>query len=108
MPPCETSSGERSHELAVLRALGGPQRQLRQVILAEFAVLGLLAGLLAGVAASAIGTVLARGVFQIDYLPGFDIVFMGAVAGLLGVAVAGLLATRRAFAGPVIERLRSL
>jgi putative ABC transport system permease protein len=103
----ETSSNERSHELAVLRALGGRQRQLRQVVLAEFAVLGLLAGLLAGVAASAIGTVLARRVFQIDYLPGADILLLGAVAGLAGVAVAGMLATRRAFAGQVIERLRS-
>lgn len=104
----ETSGSERSHELAVLRALGGRQRQLRQVVLAEFAMLGLLAGLLAGVAASAIGTVLARRVFQIDYLPGADILMMGVGAGLAGVAAAGLLATRRAFAGQVIERLRSL
>ena len=104
----ETSGNERSHELAVLRALGGRQSQLRQVIVAEFAVLGLLAGLLAGVAASAIGTVLARRVFQIDYLPGADIFVMGAAAGLAGVAVAGTLATRRAFTGAVIERLRSL
>jgi putative ABC transport system permease protein len=104
----EASSGERSHELAVLRALGGRQRQLRQVVLAEFAVLGVLAGLLAGLGATAIGTALARWVFQLAYLPSADYVFIGVAAGLLGVSLAGMTASRRAFSGRVIERLRGI
>jgi putative ABC transport system permease protein len=103
----EAGSGERSHELAVLRALGGRQAQVRQVLFAEFAVLGLLAGLLAGLGASAIGTALARWVFQLDYLPSVSYLLMGIVAGLAGVSLAGLTAARRAFAGRVVERLRS-
>jgi len=102
----EASSGERSHELAVLRALGGRQRQLRQVVLAEFAVLGLLAGLLSGLGATAIGTALARWVFQLDYLPTADYLFISIAAGVIGVSLAGMTATRRAFSGQVIERLR--
>jgi putative ABC transport system permease protein len=104
----EASSGERSHELAVLRALGGRQQQLRQVVLAEFAVLGVLAGLLAGLGATAIGTALARWVFQLDYLPTADYLLIGIVAGVIGVSLSGMLASRRAFSGRVIERLRGI
>jgi putative ABC transport system permease protein len=102
----EASSGERSHELAVLRALGGRQRQLRQVVLAEFAVLGALAGLLAGLGATAIGTALARWVFQLTYVPTADYLFIGMAAGVIGVSLAGMMASRHAFSGQVIERLR--
>jgi putative ABC transport system permease protein len=104
----EASSAERSHELAVLRALGGRQRQLRQMVLAEFAALGILAGLLAGLGASLIGTALARWVFELDYLPSIEYLLIGAAAGLVGVGLAGRLALRRAFAGRVVERLREV
>lgn len=102
----EASSGERSHDLAVLRALGGQQRQLRQVVLAEFIVLGLLAGLLSGLAATTIGTALARWVFQLDYLPTANYLLVSIAAGVITVGLSGLMASRRAFSGRVIERLR--
>ncbi len=102
----EASSGERGHDLAVLRALGGRRRQLRQVVLVEFAVLGALAGLLAGLGASAIGTGLARWVFQLDYLPSPELMFVAVASGLVGVTLIGMVASRRAFTGPVVERLR--
>ncbi len=104
----QASAGERHHELAVLRALGGRRPQLRQALFAEFATLGALAGLLAGLGAAAIGTALARLVFQLDYLPSPGLVLIGAVAGLAGVALAGLSATRRALAGQVIDSLRAV
>lgn len=103
----EASSDARSHELAVMRALGGRGRQLRQSVLAEFAVQGGVAGLLAGAGATAIGTVLARQVFRLDYLPGVGPLLIGCVAGLVGITVFGMIASRRAFAGRVIERLRA-
>ena len=104
----EAGSGERSHELAVMRALGGQRRQLRQVLLAEFALLGALAGLLAGVGATAIGTVLARWVFHLDYLPTGNLVLTGILAGMASVAIAGMVAARRAFSGRVIDGLRGV
>jgi putative ABC transport system permease protein len=102
----QASAGERSHELAVLRALGGRQRQLRQALFAEFATLGMISGLLAGLAATAIGTALARWVFQLDYLPTPGLVLVGILIGVAGVALAGLVATRQALSGSVLEGLR--
>lgn len=103
----EASSDARSHELAVMRALGGQGRQLRKSVLAEFALLGGVAGLLAGAGATAIGTVLARQVFRLDYLPGMGPLLIGCFAGLAGIAVFGMIASRRALSGRVIERLRA-
>ncbi|MEW5782893.1 MAG: ABC transporter permease [Pseudomonadota bacterium] len=102
----ETSNGARGQELAVMRALGGQRRQLRQGVLAEFAVQGGVAGLLAGAGATAIGAVLARQVFGFDYLPRSDTLSIGFAAGLVGVAIFGMIAARRAFSGRVIDRLR--
>jgi len=103
----EASGGERSHELAVLRALGGRRRQLRQALLAEFVALGALAGLLAGLGAAAIGTALARWVFQLPYAPSPALPLIGALLGGAGVALAGWLAARSTLRSPVIEGLRN-
>jgi putative ABC transport system permease protein len=102
----QASAGERSHELAVLRALGGRRRQLRQALIAEFAALGAIAGLLAGLGATAIGTALARWVFQLDYLPAPGLLGTAVGAGMIGVSLAGLAATHRALAGRVLDGLR--
>ncbi|MFN4148018.1 MAG: ABC transporter permease [Rhodocyclaceae bacterium] len=102
----EASNDARGHELAVMRALGGRGRQLRQGVLAEFAVQGIVAGLLAGVGATAIATVLAQQVFRLDFLPSAQTLIVGCGAGLFGVTIFGMIASRRAFSGRVIERLR--
>ncbi len=87
----QASADERRHELAVLRALGARSRQLAVALLAEFAALGALAGLLAGLAASLIGWGLARFAFRLDYLPQVELWLAGAGAGLVLVLVAGWL-----------------
>lgn len=102
----QASAGERRHELAVLRALGARRPQLRQALLAEFAALGTVAGVLAGGVATLLGSALARWVFHLDYLPMPWLVFTGAGAGLVGVALAGWLATRSALHVPVVDGLR--
>jgi putative ABC transport system permease protein len=102
----QTSAGERSHDLAVLRALGGRQRQLRQALFAEFAMLGAISGLLAGLGAAALGMALACWVFQLDYLPTPGLVLVGMLAGLTGVVVVGLVSTRQALVGRVVDGLR--
>lgn len=102
----QASAGERSHELAVLRALGGRRAQMRRALLAEFAALGAIAGLLAGLAAAAIAMALARWVFHLDYLLPPAPVLVGMLAGLVGVAAAGLAATRPALSIPVMAGLQ--
>jgi putative ABC transport system permease protein len=64
---------------------------LSSALLAEFAALGLLAGLLAGIAASLIGWGLARFAFRLDYLPQVELWFVGAAVGMALVLVAGWL-----------------
>jgi putative ABC transport system permease protein len=87
----QASSDERRHELAVLRALGARSRQLSSALLAEFAALGALAGLLAGIAASLIGWGLARFAFRLDYLPQPQLWLIGLLAGVVLVVIAGWL-----------------
>lgn len=102
----QASAAERRHELAVLRALGARRAQLRQALLAEFAALGAVAGLLAGIVATAIGFALGRWVFQLDYLPGPQLLLLGGVAGIVGVAAAGLAATRGMSRSGISDNLR--
>lgn len=102
----QASAAERRHELAVMRALGARRVQLRQALVAEFAALGAVAGLLAGIVATAIGFALGRWAFQLDYLPGPQLLLLGGAAGILGVAAAGLAATWGSSRARISESLR--
>ncbi len=90
------TADERRFESALLRTLGANRGQLAQAVLAEFAVVGLLAGLIAALGAGGAGTWLARSVFRISsYTPPFGALTVSIVAGALLVAVAGFAGTRR-------------
>jgi putative ABC transport system permease protein len=104
----ESSHAERGFEMAVLRTLGARNRQLRSALLAEFAALGAAAGALAGIAASAIGWVIAHQVFNLDYLPSLLPLLVAAPAGAVGVALVGWLGTRRVLRQPPLASIRAL
>lgn len=61
-----TAFDERRYELSVMRALGAGRAQLRQSLLAELAVVGAIAGLIAAAGAAVVGQLLARNVFQLE------------------------------------------
>lgn len=103
----QASSDERRHELAVLRALGARSRQLSAALLAEFAALGALAGLLAGIAASLIGWGLARFAFRLDYLPQVELWLVGLLAGTALVVVAGWLGASSMLRQSALPALRA-
>ena len=103
----QASSDERRHELAVLRALGARSRQLSAALLAEFAALGALAGLLAGIAASLIGWALARFAFRLDYLPQVELWLVGLLAGTVLVVVAGWLGASSMLRQSALPALRA-
>lgn len=102
----QASSDERQHELAVLRALGARRWQLARALLAEFLMLGAMAGLLAGIAASLIGWGLGRFVFQLDYVPQMQLWFIGLAAGSALVAAVGWMSSARLLRQPAILALR--
>jgi putative ABC transport system permease protein len=91
----EATHEERRREGAILRTLGARRGQVLRGIAAEFAGLGLLAGLLAAAAASALGLGLATQVFELDYQLNPWLWLVGAASGTIGVALAGLAGTRR-------------
>jgi putative ABC transport system permease protein len=103
----QASSDERRHELAVLRALGASSRQLSGAVLVEFAALGALAGLLAGIAASLIGWGLARFAFRLDYLPQPELWLIGLLSGTVLVVVAGWLGVSSMLRQSALPALRA-
>lgn len=104
----QATQDERLHETAILRTLGASRARLVAGLLAEFALLGLLAGLLAAFAASAAGLVLARQVFQLSYTVNPMLWLIGPLAGALGIGLFGFLGTRRVLNVPPLTTLREL
>lgn len=104
----QATHDEREKEMAILRTLGARNAQLRSALLAEFAVLGLVAGVLAGVGATAIGWALAHFVFKLPYAPSALPLLVGAVAGCTVVVLAGWFGTRHLLSQPPLASLRAL
>jgi putative ABC transport system permease protein len=98
---------ERRYELAIMRALGAHRHQLRQALLTELAVTGGIAGLIAALAAGALGQVIAWRVFDMS-LPVDP--WLPAAAALGGAALSmavGWLAVRRLLNTPPLLSLRA-
>lgn len=104
----QATHDERDFELAMLRTLGARHRQVRQALMAEFVVLGGVAGLLAGAGASVIGWVLAEYVFRFDYVPAPWPMVLAVLVGAVGVAAGGALGTRARLASPPLASLRAV
>ncbi|MGB2974354.1 MAG: FtsX-like permease family protein, partial [Candidatus Competibacter sp.] len=104
----QATQDERRFESAVLRTLGARQAVVRESLLAEFATLGLLAGVLAAAAATVLSFVLAVQVFDFPYRWNPWVWLLGAVAGVLGVGLAGLFGARSALSQPPWRALREL
>lgn len=97
---------ERAREFAIMRAVGASGALLRQVQRAELAGVGLLAGFLAAVVASAVGWALARFVFEFDWSVTLWVPLAGALAGAALALLAGWWALREVVRRPVVETLR--
>jgi putative ABC transport system permease protein len=99
---------ERQFDAAILRTLGASRAQLTSVQLAEFAVLGALAGALAAGGATVTGYLLADRVFQIPYAANPWVWLYGIGGGALAVTFAGWLGTRRTLRTPPLAVMRQL
>ncbi|MDX1514012.1 MAG: FtsX-like permease family protein [Gammaproteobacteria bacterium] len=103
----QSTVDERRYESAVIRTLGGSRGRVLGGLLAEFLTLGLLAGLVAAIAASAVGAVLATRVFELGYQFNPWLWVIGGAGGAAGIGLAGWLGTRGVLDHPPVETLRA-
>ena len=100
------SHDERIQEGALLRALGASRRQVRSGQIAEFAVLGVLAGLLAAAGTELITWMLYTRVFHLEYNWKWPVWIAAPLCGTMLVALAGAWGTRKVLSRPPALLLR--
>jgi putative ABC transport system permease protein len=102
----QASLDERLYEGALLRALGASRRQLRTGHLAEFAVLGALAGLVAAIGTECLAWVLYTQVLHFDYSFKWPVWLLAPLAGAVLIGAAGYHGTRSVVARSPVLLLR--
>ena len=103
-----STQDERVFEGAILRTLGASRRQLMILQLAEFLAIGLLAGTVAAAGAVGLAMVLSDRVLGVPYEFHWMLPLAGLAVGGIGVAIAGLLGTRKAVSSPPMQTIRAL
>ncbi len=99
---------ERIRESVILRTLGARKRRLINGAVAEFVTLGALAGMVAAIAASLLGYLLAEQLFQLEYHFNGWVWIIGIMGGGVGIGVAGVVGTRQALNAPPLQALRAM
>ncbi len=95
----QSSSEERRYEIAILRVLGARRSMIFASVLAEFATMGALAGLLAASGAALGGAWLAHAL-DLNYRFDARLWFLGVFGSVLIVAAAGAISTRSMVRAP--------
>ena len=99
---------ERVFDAAIMRTLGASRKQMVVVQLAEFLAIGLLSGLIASVGAMVLAAVLSDKVLGVPYTINLMLPLIGIVGGGVGIALAGLLGTRKAVSTPPLVTIRGV
>lgn len=102
----QATQGQRSRDAALLRTLGARAGQLRAAAFAEFAAIGLAAGLIAALGATVLTGVLSVRIFELPFRPNPWLWLWGPGLGSLGIGLAGMLGLRRVLATPPLQVLR--
>ena len=102
----QSSRDSRVRELALLRALGGTRRLITGALVAEFAALGVFAGIVAVVGAEVTAFTLNRYIFELPTSLHPHIWAVGPLFGLSMVAAVGYLGSRRLVRTPPATALR--
>ena len=102
----QSTIDERRFESAMLRALGARRRTVFSGVMAEFAALGIAAGLLASAGASILAAVVAAQLFQLPYEFNPLLWIAGLTAGVLVVCISGYFAARGAINAAPVDVLR--
>jgi len=102
----QSTIDERRFESAMLRALGARKRTVFAGVMAEFAALGLAAGILASAGASILAALVAVQLFQLPYEFNPLLWVVGVAAGVFVVCISGFFAARGAVNAAPVEVLR--
>lgn len=97
---------ERRRESAIMRAFGASAAQVTGSQRAEFLVMGAVAGLLATLAASAISTLLAQRVFQLELPVNYGLWVYGPLAGVALLSLNAWLSARKVLTASPAMTLR--
>jgi putative ABC transport system permease protein len=97
---------ERVREAGLLRALGASREQLSRAQTAEMLCLGALAGLLAALAAAAVGWALARFAFEFEYTVAPWVFVLGIGGGIACALAGGWFGLRNVLKSPPLATLR--
>ncbi len=84
---------QRVYEAAVLKTLGARRRVLLSIMLAEYGLLGLVAGLVGAAAANGLAYAVSRYVFEIDWTFAPSLNVIGVAATILLVSAVGALSS---------------
>ena len=103
----QNTHDERRLEAAVLRSLGADRGAILKSLAAEFLALGLLAGLLAALGATAISWLLARFVFELPFALNGLLWLLGPLSCTLVVLGTGIAGTRHVLHVPPMVALRN-
>ena len=100
------SQQERAHEAGLLRALGATRTQLSRAQWVECVLVGGSAGLLAATGASAVGWILARQVFDFEWIFRPSVWLAGLALGIACALAGGWFGLNRVLSRPPILTLR--
>ncbi len=91
----------------MLRALGARRQTVFSGVMAEFAALGIAAGLLASAGASILAAIVAVQLFELPYQFNPLLWTTGLASGVLVVCASGFFAARGAINAPPVDVLRT-
>ena len=103
-----STQDERLYQATIMRTLGASRAQLARANLAEFAVIGALAGLIAAAGANALGYALASRIINVGYTFSLTVWVVGVICSIVGIAAAGYLGTRQVLQISPLRVLRQL
>jgi putative ABC transport system permease protein len=102
----QASIDERRHESAILRTLGASKALIRSILLVEYASLGFVAGLIAGVSAEALVAVLQHQLFQMPVQFHWPLWVLTPFTGMLIIGACGWWFNRTVVTAPPLRTLR--
>jgi putative ABC transport system permease protein len=103
----QSTMDERRFESAMLRALGARKRVVFAGIMAEFAAIGIAAGILASAGASLLAAIIAVQLFELPYAFNPSLWAAGLAAGVVVVCASGMIAAQSAIHSRPADILRA-